>query len=272
MTEPLFSFPHIDPIAISIGPLAVRWYALAYIAGLLLGWALLRRRITAGHAPFSQIQLDFLLNLSLLGILLGGRIGYVLFYNLTYFAAHPSAILKVWEGGMAFHGGLIGVMLAVLFFAYRNRIPVLAVGDQIALVAPIGLFFGRLANFINGELYGRVTEHPLGIIFPGGGPLPRHPSQLYEAFLEGLVLFAILFFTDRRLSATRAAQRPHGILIAIFMIGYGLCRMAIEFVREPDAHLGFLLQFGQAGISMGQLLSLPMVLFGLCLLIIVRRK
>lgn len=272
MTDPLFSFPHIDPIAISIGPVAVRWYALAYIAGLLLGWALLRRRITAGCAPFSQVQLDFLLNLSLLGILLGGRIGYVLFYNLSYFAAHPSAIFKVWEGGMAFHGGLIGVVLAVLFFAVRNRIPVLAVGDQVAFVAPIGLFFGRLANFINGELYGRVTEHPLGIIFPNGGPLPRHPSQLYEAFLEGLVLFAILFFIDRRLSANRTATRPHGILIAVFMIGYGLARMVIEFVREPDAHLGFLFALGQAGISMGQLLSLPMVLFGLCLLIIVRNK
>jgi phosphatidylglycerol:prolipoprotein diacylglycerol transferase len=146
------------------------------------------------------------------------------------------------------------------------------VGDQVAFVAPIGLFFGRLANFINGELYGRVTEHPLGIIFPNGGPLPRHPSQLYEAFLEGLVLFAILFFIDRRLSANRTATRPHGILIAVFMIGYGLARMVIEFVREPDAHLGFLFALGQAGISMGQLLSLPMVLFGLCLLIIVRNK
>ena len=272
MTEQLFLFPNIDPIAVALGPFEVRWYAIAYIAGLLLGWVLLRLRVSAGYSPFTHAQLDFLLNAALVGILIGGRLGYVLFYNLSYFVSNPIAIVKVWEGGMAFHGGMIGVVFAVLYFARRTNIPDLAVGDLVALVAPIGLFFGRVANFINGELYGRVTNHPLGIIFPDGGDLPRHPSQLYEAVLEGVALFLVLYIFDRHLSARYGSARPHGILVAIFLIGYGLARLAVEFVREPDPHLGFLAEIGPFSISMGQVLSAPMVLIGIFCLMIVRRK
>ena len=272
MTEQLFLFPDIDPVAIRLGPLEVHWYAIAYIAGLLVSWVLLRRRVSAGLTPFTHAQLDFLMNAALVGILLGGRLGYVLFYNLSYFASNPIAIVKVWEGGMAFHGGMIGVVFAVLYFAHRTNIPGLAVGDLVALVAPIGLFFGRVANFINGELFGRVTTHPLGIIFPSGGDLPRHPSQLYEAVLEGVVLFLVLYFCDRHLSARHGSARPHGILVAIFLIGYGLARLAVEFVREPDPNLGFLIEIGPVGISMGQVLSAPMVLLGIFCLMIASRK
>ena len=265
--DPFFSFPVIDPVAFSLGPLSVRWYALAYMAGLILGWYLLRRRITSGRSSLSPAQLDMLLNLSVVGILLGGRLGYVLFYQPQYYAAYPAEILKIWQGGMSFHGGFLGVCIIILLTARLYRLDWRDIGDDVAYVAPVGLFFGRVANFINAELYGRVTDSPFGIIFPGAGPLPRHPSQLYEAALEGVVLFILLALIQHRYRATRP-----GLLMAVFFAGYGLARFVIEFVREPDAHLGFIIDGAMIQLSMGQLLSLPMLLIGLgCAAIILRR-
>lgn len=258
MTEPWFTFPEIDPIAIQLGPLAIRWYALAYIIGLLLAWRVLARQTRATDAPFTSSQLDQLLNLSLLGIILGGRLGYVLAYNPVYFLSHPLDILKIWEGGMSFHGGFVGVILAVLYVSKRYNLSLLAVADRVASVAPIGLFTGRLANFINGELYGRVTDLPVGMIFPHGGPDPRHPSQLYEALFEGLVLLLCMW-----LFARRGAYHWPGFLTGLFLFGYGLSRWMIEYVREPDSHIGFLFEIGHTGVTMGQLLCVPMIAIGL---------
>lgn len=265
--DPFFSFPIIDPVAFSLGPLSVRWYALAYMAGLILGWYLLRRRITSGLSSLSPTQLDMLLNLSVVGILLGGRLGYVLFYQPQYYAANPAEILKIWQGGMSFHGGFLGVCIIILLTARLYRLDWRDIGDDVAYVAPVGLFFGRVANFINAELYGRVTDSPFGIIFPGAGPLPRHPSQLYEAALEGVVLFIVLADIQHRYRATRP-----GLLMAVFFAGYGIARFVIEFVREPDAHLGFIIDGAMIQLSMGQLLSLPMLLIGLGWAAIILRR
>lgn len=261
MTETLFTFPAIDPVAIALGPVQIRWYALAYVAGLIGGWWVMRRQIRTGQSVLDNSQLDGLLNACLIGILVGGRLGYVLFYNPAAYLAAPLDILKVWEGGMSFHGGLAGVILAILWCARSYRLRALAIGDEVALVAPLGLFFGRLANFINGELYGRVTDHPLGMVFPGGGPLPRHPSQLYEAGLEGLVLLCVVWALRRWQLEKRLG---HGLILSCFLGGYGLARFGIELVREPDAHIG-LLATGvfSAGLTMGQLLCLPMIIVGL---------
>ena len=256
MTETLFTFPQIDPVAIALGPLQIRWYALAYVAGLIGGWWVLRRQIAAGLSVLNKDQLDGLMNACLVGILVGGRLGYVLFYNPSAYLAAPLDIFKVWQGGMSFHGGLSGVILAILWCARRYRLRALSIGDEVALVAPLGLLFGRLANFINGELYGRVTDHPFGIIFPGGGPLPRHPSQLYEAASEGLVLLGLVWAVRRWQHKIQAAD---GLVLSTFLIGYGLARFLVEFVRAPDAHIGLL----AAGLSMGQLLCLPMIVAGL---------
>ena len=248
------SFPEIDPVLIQIGPIAIRWYALAYIAGLFLGWRYCQRlgeRYSPAKIP--RPFFDDLLLWATLGVVLGGRIGYVLFYKPMYFLTDPLQIVKVWEGGMSFHGGLLGVTLAIVFFSRYRKIDMLAVGDVVAAATPIGLFFGRLANFINGELFGRTTDVPWGVVFPNGGPEPRHPSQLYEAFLEGLVLFVLLYVMLRL-----GAMRHRGALIGTFLAGYGVSRFLVEFVREPDAHLGLLFQF----VTMGQLLSLPMILLG----------
>ena len=265
--DPFFSFPIIDPVAFSLGPLSVRWYALAYMAGLILGWYLLRRRITSRLSSLSPTQLDMLLNLSVVGILLGGRLGYVLFYQPQYYAANPAEILKIWQGGMSFHGGFLGVCIIILLTARLYRLDWRDIGDDVAYVAPVGLFFGRVANFINAELYGRVTDSPFGIIFPGAGPLPRHPSQLYEAALEGVVLFIVLAVIQHRYRATRP-----GLLMAVFFAGYGIARFVIEFVREPDAHLGFIIDGAMIQLSMGQLLSLPMLLIGLGWAAIILRR
>ena len=201
---PLFAipFPAIDPILVQLGPFAIRWYALAYIGGLLFGWMIARRlcaspRLWGGRTRPSMADLDDLLVYAALGIVLGGRIGYVLVYNLDYYLANPLEMLTVWHGGMSFHGGIVGVVLAILLFAWRHRLPVLSVSDTLAAVAPLGSFLGRLANFINGELWGRVTDVPWGIVFPTGGPLPRHPSQLYQAMLEGLLLLAVIALAIR---------------------------------------------------------------------------
>ena len=258
MTEPWFTFPDIDPIAIQLGPLAIRWYALAYIIGLVLAWRVLAKQAKTADAPFTSLQLDKLLNMSLLGIIAGGRLGYVLAYNPAYFISHPLDILKIWEGGMSFHGGFVGVILAVIYVSRRHNLRLLAVADRVASVAPIGLFTGRLANFINGELYGRVTELPIGIIFPHGGPHPRHPSQLYEAALEGVLLLVCMWLFVRR-----GAYYWPGFLTGLFLFGYGLSRWMVEYVRQPDSHIGFVFEIGQMGITMGQILCLPMIAMGI---------
>jgi phosphatidylglycerol:prolipoprotein diacylglycerol transferase len=251
-------FPDIDPVLISIGPLAIRWYALAYIFGILLGWLYARMLIRnetlwGGRAPLTVTDFDDYIVWVTLGIILGGRIGYVLFYNPAHFAAHPLEIFQVWSGGMSFHGGFAGCVLAVLLFARSRKIPVLSLGDLTCAAGPIGLFLGRIANFINGELWGRPTDVPWAFVFPGAGPQPRHPSQLYEAALEGLVLFIVLAIAVRM----GALKRP-GLTVGLFAIVYALGRSFCEFFREPDPQLGFL----WGGLTMGMLLSIPLFLAG----------
>jgi phosphatidylglycerol:prolipoprotein diacylglycerol transferase len=252
-------FPSFDPVAIAIGPFAVRWYALAYIAGIILGWLYARsilrnERFWGGPAPISIPQFDDYVLWVTLGIILGGRTGYVLFYNLGYFIEHPLEMFQLWNGGMSFHGGFLGCVAAVLLFGWRNKVPVLSLGDVTCAVGTIGLLLGRLANFINSELWGRVTDVPWAFVFPTGGELPRHPSQLYEGALEGVVLFIVLTAMIYR----GALKRP-GLIIGVFAIGYGLARIFSEFFREPDKQLGFL----WGPLTMGMLLSLPMIAAGI---------
>ena len=254
----VLQFPQFDPIAVSLGPFAVRWYALAYIVGIVLGWVYARKilrteKFWGGPAPVSVVQFDDYVLWVTLGIILGGRTGYVLFYNLPHFIAHPLEIFQLWQGGMSFHGGFLGCVAAVLLFGWRNKVPVLSLGDVTCAVGTIGLLLGRLANFINGELWGRVTDVPWAFVFPTGGPLPRHPSQLYEAALEGILLFAVLTLMIRR----GALLRP-GLIVGTFAILYGVARIFSEFFREPDPQLGFL----WGGLTMGMLLSLPMIAAG----------
>ncbi|BDW90275.1 prolipoprotein diacylglyceryl transferase [Thalassospira tepidiphila] len=259
------AFPAIDPIAISIGPIAIRWYALAYIAGLLLGWKYVVYYCTKTPKIMSKRDVDDLLFWATLGVILGGRLGYILFYNLDYYLDNPANILKVWQGGMAFHGGFMGVIVAIILFARKRNTSILAVLDAAAVATPIGLFFGRIANFINGELYGRTTDVAWGFVFPNGGPEPRHPSQLYEAALEGLILFVVLFILSRK---AFVRHRP-GILGGTFVAGYGISRIIVEFFRQPDAQLGYL----AGGITMGQVLSIPMVLAGIgCIVYALKSK
>ncbi|HUJ88005.1 MAG TPA: prolipoprotein diacylglyceryl transferase [Burkholderiales bacterium] len=243
--------PNFDPVAISIGPLAVRWYGLMYLAGFAAGWWLGVSRIRAGLAPVTREQLDDLVFYAVLGVILGGRLGYVLFYKPEYYFAHPLEILEVWHGGMSFHGGFLGVLAAMGFAARKLHVDWWALMDFVAPLCPIGLAAGRLGNFINGELWGRVTTLPWGMVFPGAGPLPRHPSELYEFALEGVVLFAILWWFSSR-------PRPRGQVSALFLIGYGCFRFICEFAREPDNFLGYL----ALHLTMGQWLSLPMILAG----------
>jgi phosphatidylglycerol:prolipoprotein diacylglycerol transferase len=247
-------FPAIDPVAIAIGPFVVRWYALAYIAGLLLGWRYCL--ILADRPPrlVERRDIDDFLVWATLGVVLGGRIGYVLFYQLGYYLQHPIEALYLWHGGMSFHGGALGVTIAILLFTRRRQLPVLAFSDIIAEAIPIGLFFGRIANFINGELFGRETDVPWAMAFPNGGPVPRHPSQLYEAVCEGLLLFLLLLFAEHR-----GARRRPGIVTGLFLIGYAVARMSGELFRQPDAQLGFLV----FGTTMGQLLSIPVLIAGI---------
>ena len=263
---PLFAvpFPVIDPVLVEIGPLPIRWYALAYIAGLLLGLWLMRRlvaqeRLWDGRMRPSIVSLDDLLVYAALGVVIGGRLGYVLFYNLDYFLAHQASIPAVWEGGMSFHGGLGGATLGIWLFARREKVPMLSVADLCAAVVPLGIFFGRLANFIKPELWGRVSDVDWAMVFPdpAAGPFPRHPSQLYEAATEGVLLFVVLMWAVRM----GALKRP-GLVTGLFGVGYGLSRIFCEFFREPDPQLGFL--FG--GATMGMLLSLPLVIAGLILI------
>jgi phosphatidylglycerol:prolipoprotein diacylglycerol transferase len=261
---PLFvlPFPAIDPILISIGPFAIRWYALAYIFGILLGWLYARMLIRSeplwgGPAPMTLADFDDFVLWVTFGIILGGRIGYVLFYNPAHFAAHPLEIFQLWQGGMSFHGGFAGCVAAVMLFAKLRGIPILSLGDLTCAAAPIGLLLGRIANFINGELWGRPTDVSWAMVFPGGGPLPRHPSQLYEAALEGLALFVLLALLIR----AGALKRP-GLILGAFALGYGIARSFCEFFREPDAQLGFL----WGGMTMGMLLSIPLMIAGVVLI------
>lgn len=253
-------FPSIDPVAFALGPFQIRWYALAYLAGFLIGWRYCRFLAARDpdRAPSAE-HIDDFLSWAIAGVILGGRIGYVVFYQPDLYLHDPLAVLRIWQGGMSFHGGLVGLVCALLIYARRARIPVLRLSDLVSCVAPIGLFFGRMANFVNGELYGRHTSVPWGVVFPGGGPDPRHPSQLYESALEGAVLFAILFFAARR-ADVRARE---GLLSGIFLAGYGIFRLFVEFFREPDVQIGYLF----AGATMGQMLCLPMILAGLYLIV-----
>jgi phosphatidylglycerol:prolipoprotein diacylglycerol transferase len=261
-------FPAIDPVLISIGPFAIRWYALAYIVGILLGWFYARRLIATpslwgGAPPMTVADYDDFVLWVTLGIILGGRAGYVLFYNFPFFAAHPLEILQLWKGGMSFHGGFLGCVLAVALFSWNRGVSFLSLGDITCAAGPIGLFLGRLANFINGELWGRPSDVPWAIVFPNAGPLPRHPSQLYEAVLEGLVLFIILASMVR----AGALRRP-GLIIGAFACFYAVMRSFCEFFREPDAQLGFL----WGGLTMGMLLSIPLFLAGLVFIAIALRR
>ena len=264
------AFPVFDPIAIAIGPIAIRWYALAYIGGIVLGWIYARKIIRSdslwgGKAPMTTLDFDDFILWVTLGIIIGGRTGYVLFYNFSYFAQHPMDILELWKGGMSFHGGFLGCVTAVLLFGHNRNIPVLSLGDVTCAVGPIGLLLGRLANFINSELWGRPADPslPWAMVFPNGGPLPRHPSQLYEAGLEGIVLFIILAVMIR----AGALKRP-GLVIGAFAMCYGLARITGEFFREPDPQLGFL----WGGLTMGMLLSVPMVIAGLVFITVALRR
>ena len=262
-----FEFPNIDPVAISLGPFDIRWYAIAYLAGFLLGWkyavVLYKRYFYVDHGADQDKEdtqkdtsglMDDFLTWIILGVIIGGRLGYVLFYQLDAYIDNPVAIFKIWQGGMSFHGGFVGAVLSAFFFSKKRNVSFLMLTDILACVAPIGLFFGRMANFINGELYGRVTTVDWGIVFPGAGALARHPSQLYEALLEGLVIFAVMFVLIKRDYITRYS----GFLSGLFVALYGLFRAFVEFYREPDPQIGYIFDV----ITMGQILCLPMIALG----------
>jgi phosphatidylglycerol:prolipoprotein diacylglycerol transferase len=265
---PVLPFPAINPVLIHLGPLAIRWYALAYIVGIIAGWYYARviiasERLWGGPAPMTVIDFDDFVVWITLGIILGGRTGYVLFYNLPHFLENPLQMFELWNGGMSFHGGILGCSVAIILFALKRHIPILSLGDVTAAVAPIGLFLGRLANFINGELWGRPTDVPWAMIFPNGGPVPRHPSQLYEAMLEGAVLFIVLGLMVR----AGWLKRP-GVITGSFALGYGIARIICEFFREPDLQLGFL----WGGLTMGMLLCIPLMLGGIVILAVAFRR
>ena len=257
---PVLLFPAFNPVIVQLGPFGIRWYALAYILGLVLGWRLMRRLVQLPPVVATTLQVDDFLTWATLGVVLGGRLGYVLFYGVfdqsNPFFTHPLLILQVWHGGMSFHGGAIGVAAAIAWFCHRNGIRILAFADRIAVCAPIGLGLGRIANFINGELWGRPAPDwlPWAMIFPTGGPIPRHPSEIYEALLEGLLLFIVMFALSQR----EALRARAGWLTGAFLVGYGITRITAEFFREPDAFLGFL----PFGATMGQVLCIPMLIAG----------
>jgi len=248
----MIPYPKISPEIIKIGPLSIRWYGLMYLIGFICSYLIVKREIKRRGL---QVEKDFLENLYfylILGLLLGARLGYVLFYNLPHYLKHPLEVFAIWQGGMSFHGGLIGVILSALFFTKAKKFDFFTLTDMLVLTAPIGLGLGRIGNFINGELYGRITDVPWAMIFPDGGPLPRHPSQLYEAFLEGFVLFVALWFLKDKFSKS-------GVLSSIFLILYGIFRFFVEFFREPDPQIGYILGL----FTMGQILCSIMILSGL---------
>lgn len=263
------AFPDISPTLVEFGPFAIRWYSLAYIVGILAAWwyvgkLLPRTQALVGTPAMSKKNLEDVVVWAILGVILGGRIGYVLFYQPEYYLQHPEHILRVWEGGMSFHGGFLGVLVATWLFCKRHSLTFFRVMDVFACATPIGLGLGRIANFINGELYGRPSDVPWAVEFPAGGFIARHPSQLYEAALEGAVLFAVMAYLAWR---TRALALPR-VMSGVFLIGYGLSRILVEFFREPDEQLGYL--FG-GWLTMGMLLSLPMVALGIWLIHLARK-
>jgi len=260
----MLEFPNINPVAIDLGIIQIRWYAISYIAGILFSWSLILNIIKFKNLKIDNKVISELISNSMIGIIIGGRLGYVIFYNPDYYLNNLLEIFKLWNGGMSFHGGFIGVVFAVVYSSRISKTAILILADLIAIVAPIGIFFGRLANFINGELYGRITNHSFGMIFPNAGNSPRHPSQLYEAFFEGFLLFIIMLLF---IKFTNILNKK-GLITALFLSCYGSFRFIIEFFREPDANIG-LLYFN---FSMGQLLSLPMIIVGLYFIIFIARK
>lgn len=248
----MLEYPQFDPVMIHIGPLALRWYGMMYVFGILSGWLLGRYRASKPWNKLTPALVDDFITWAILGVVLGGRIGYVLFYNLGHYLEHPLKIFAIWEGGMSFHGGLLGVLLVIWLFGRAHGMTFPETGDFVSPLIPPGLFFGRIGNFINGELWGRYTDHPLGMIFPGAGTQPRHPSQLYEAGLEGLALFILVWWYS-------AKPRPAGCVGALFLLGYGVFRFTVEFARQPDVQLGFV---ALNWMTMGQILCIPMILFG----------
>jgi phosphatidylglycerol:prolipoprotein diacylglycerol transferase len=252
----MLTYPEIDPIALQLGPLALRWYGLMYAIGFLGGWWLGRIRARQPHSPVTPAQMDDLVLYVALGAVLGGRVGYMLFYNLPVLLDNPLTLLRIWEGGMSFHGGMLGVFLAAWLFGRRIQARFFALTDFIAPLVPIGLGAGRLGNFINGELWGAPTNLPWGMVYPPLGPQPRHPSMLYEFLLEGIALFVILWLFS-------AKPRPRAAVSGLFLIGYGSFRFLVEFVRLPDEHIGYL---AFDWVTMGHMLSLPMILGGIALM------
>ena len=257
---PVLLFPEFDPVLVHLGPLAIRWYALAYIGSLVLGWRIMRRLVRWTPAVATELQTDDFLTWATLGVVLGGRLGYVLFYQPGRFLAEPLSIFAVWAGGMSFHGGALGVVVALVLYCRKERIPLLGFADRIAVVTPIGLGLGRIANFINGELWGRLAppELPWAMVFPRAGPEPRHPSQIYQALMEGALLLLVLSLLARR----EAVRERFGVLTGVFLVGYAIARSIGELFRQPDAFLGYLFE----GATMGQLLSIPMAVAGLWLI------
>ena len=254
--QPMLAYPDIDPIAFSIGSWSVRWYGLTYLAGFTAFWLLGRRRAASTGSGWRAQEVDDLLFYAAIGVIVGGRLGYVLFYDIGRALAEPLSVFKIWHGGMSFHGGLLGVLVAMAWYARSSGRRFFQVTDFIAPLVPLGLGFGRIGNFINGELWGKVTDVPWGMVFPGAGELPRHPSQIYQALLEGLALFVLLWLYSAR-------PRPTMAVSGLFLAGYGVFRCVVETVRLPDQHIGYL---AFDWLTMGQLLSVPMVLAGIGLM------
>jgi phosphatidylglycerol:prolipoprotein diacylglycerol transferase len=252
MITPMLTYPNIDPVAISLGPVKIHWYGLMYLVAFLSAWWLGRKRARQADSGWTDIMVSDLIFYGALGVILGGRIGYILFYNFSSFIDNPLILLKIWEGGMSFHGGLLGVIIAMYLFARKFNKTFFQISDFAAPLVPIGLGAGRMGNFINGELWGRVTEGPWGMVFPHAGELPRHPSQLYQFALEGVALFTLLWLYSKK-------PRPTMAVSGLFLLGYGIQRFIVEFARQPDEHLGFI-AFGW--LTMGQILSLPMIIIG----------
>lgn len=251
----MLTYPAIHPIAFTIGPLAVHWYGLMYLLGFMLAWSLAHWRVKHYHLPWTSEQISDFIFYAAFGVILGGRIGYMLFYAPSQWLAHPLSVFKIWEGGMSFHGGLIGVLIALCYFAKKSHKSFLEVTDFVAPLTPLGLAAGRMGNFINGELWGRVTDVPWAMIFPSADDAPRHPSQLYELGLEGLLLFIVIW-------CYASSERPRGRVTALSLMVYALCRITVEFFREPDPQWGYL---AWNWLTMGQLLSVPMFVIGLWL-------